>query len=129
MNGRFLLDRNIVIALFAEETAVKENLSVAEQVFLPSIVLGELYYGAYKSARAEENITRLDEFAVVSTVLEPSSITAREYGYIKYMLLNKGRPIPENDIWIAALAKQHNLTLITRDDHFKEIEGIPLESW
>lgn len=129
MNGKFLLDTNIVIALFAEEPSVKENISVAKQVFLPRIVLGELYYGAYKSSRTEKNIARLDEFTAANAILGPGSVTAREYGYIKHILLNKGRPIPENDIWIAALAKQHNLTLVTRDDHFKEIEGISIESW
>lgn len=61
MNGKFLLDTNIVIALFAGQPSVKENLLTSEQVFLPSIVLGELYYGAYKSSKTEENIARLDE--------------------------------------------------------------------
>ncbi|MBW2039031.1 MAG: PIN domain-containing protein [Deltaproteobacteria bacterium] len=58
MNGRFLLDTNIVIALFAEDTSVQKGLTEAEQVFVPSIVLGELYYGAQKSLRTEENIAR-----------------------------------------------------------------------
>lgn len=61
MNGRFLLDTNIVIALFAEDTSVQKGIMEAEQVFLPSIVLGELYYGAGKSLRTEENISRVDE--------------------------------------------------------------------
>ena len=129
MNGRFLLDTNIVIALFAEDTSVQKGIMEAEQVFLPSIVLGELYYGARKSLRTEENISRVDEFAAMSAVLGPNTATAKEYGDIKNALRNKGCPIPENDIWIAAITKRYGLTLVTRDEHFKEVEGIAVETW
>lgn len=129
MNGRFLLDTNIVIALFAEDTSVQKGIMEAEQVFLPSIVLGELYYGAGKSLRTEENISRVDEFAAMSAVLGPNTATAKEYGDIKNALRNKGCPIPENDIWIAAITKRYGLTLVTRDEHFKEVEGIAIETW
>ena len=129
MNGRFLLDTNIVIALFAEDTSVQKGIMEAEQVFLPSIVLGELYYGAAKSLRTEENISRVDEFAAMSAVLGPNTATAKEYGDIKNALRNKGCPIPENDIWIAAITKRYGLTLVTRDEHFKEVEGIAIETW
>ena len=129
MNGRFLLDTNIVIALFSEDTSVQKGIMEAEQVFLPSIVLGELYYGAGKSLRTEENISRVDEFAAMSAVLGPNTATAKEYGEIKNALRNKGCPIPENDIWIAAITKRYGLTLVTRDEHFKEVEGIAIETW
>ncbi|MCJ7545510.1 MAG: type II toxin-antitoxin system VapC family toxin [Deltaproteobacteria bacterium] len=129
MNGRFLLDTNIVVALFAEDSSVQQGLLKAEQVFVPSIVLGELYYGAQKSLRKEENIARVDEFAAASSVLGPSVATAKEYGEIKNALFNQGHPIPDNDIWIAALTKQYGVTLVTRDEHFKEVEGITIETW
>ena len=67
MPGKILLDTNIVIALFAGEASVQQQLSTASEVFIPSIVLGELYYGAHKSARAEKNIARIDEFAAYNT--------------------------------------------------------------
>jgi len=54
MSGKCLLDTNIVIALFANETPVKENLAKTEEVFIPSVIIGELYYGAHKSARARK---------------------------------------------------------------------------
>jgi tRNA(fMet)-specific endonuclease VapC len=63
MNGRFLLDTNIIIALFAQDASVLQNLSVAAEVPVPCVVLGELYYGAQKSTRVLENIARLDAFA------------------------------------------------------------------
>lgn len=53
----------------------------------------------------------------------------REYGVIKNQLRVKGRPIPENDIWIAAVARQRDLVLVSRDDHFAKVEGIKLEKW
>lgn len=129
MSGRLLLDTNIVIALFAQDTLVQDRLAASEEVFVPSVVLGELYYGARKSGRVRTNVARIDEFAASNAVLECDIETARQYGHIKNLLRTKGRPIPENDIWIAAIAQQHQLTLISRDEHFKEVDGLLLESW
>lgn len=129
MSGRNLLDTNIVIALFAQDSAVVEYLDKAAEVFIPSIVLGELYFGAHKSGRVKENLARIDEFAVSSAVLGCDTETARCYGEIKNALRKKGRPIPENDVWIAAIALQYDLTLITRDTHFGEVNNLKVESW
>lgn len=129
MTGRYLLDTNIVIAIFANEAAVSQKLAQAGEVFVPGIVLGELYYGARKSARAAANVARVDEFAANSNVLICDVKTARHYGEIKSELRAKGRPIPENDIWIAAIAQQHNLTLLTRDGHFNNVDGLLIEAW
>ena len=111
MNGRYLLDTNIVIAIFADEAAAHQKLAGVAEVFVPSVVLGELYYGAQKSARIASNVERVDEFAANNTVLAGDAETARQYGQIKSELRAKGRPIPENDIWIEAVAKQYQLTL------------------
>jgi tRNA(fMet)-specific endonuclease VapC len=127
--GRFLLDTNIVIALFAREAAVQQRLAEASKVFVPSIVLGELYYGARKSTRVAENLARLDEFVVSSTVLPCGTATAQQYGDIKNKVRAKGRPIPENDIWIAAIAMQHQLTLVAPDGHFHEVDDLQIEAW
>ncbi|NES19283.1 MAG: type II toxin-antitoxin system VapC family toxin [Symploca sp. SIO3E6] len=129
MNGRYLLDTNIVIALFADEAVVKNNLVQAEEVFLPSIVIGELCYGARKSGRKQANLARVDELVANSTVLGCDAETARQYGEVKNQLRIKGRPLPENDIWIAALALQHQLVLVTRDAHFQEVENLQTTSW
>lgn len=129
MNGKVLLDTNIVIALFSQDRTVHEALSRADEVFVPSIVLGELYYGAYKSVEVGPNISHIDDFAHQSAVLSCDSVAAQYYGRVKNFLRTKGRPIPENDIWIAALAQQHNLTLVTRDDHFKAVENVSIEMW
>ncbi|MDP2844864.1 MAG: type II toxin-antitoxin system VapC family toxin [Candidatus Methanoperedens sp.] len=128
MSGRFLLDTNAVIALFSSETSVKEHLAKAEEVFVSSIVLGELYYGAFKSDRTDK-LKRIDDFAAACAVLCCDRDTAKEYGSIKSRLLEKGTPIPENDIWISAIARQHGLVLVTSDKHFEEVEDLKLEVW
>lgn len=129
MSGRVLLDTNVVIALFAEKLAVAEKLTETEEVFVSSIVLGELYFGARNSARVEENVGRIAVFAQSSTVLRCDSSTAERYGHIKQQLKASGTPIPENDIWISATAVQFGLTLISRDKHFGAVKGLKLERW
>jgi len=129
MNGKFLLDTNILIALFDGETSIQEHLKQAKEVFVPTIVLGELYFGARHSTQVRENLARIDELALSTSVLVCDIDTAKEYGATKDELREKGRPIPENDIWIAAIAKQHELILITRDAHFNEIEDLSVEIW
>jgi tRNA(fMet)-specific endonuclease VapC len=129
MSGRYLLDTNIIIALFADEVAVKDNLAKADEVFASSIAIGELCFGARKSGRAKENLSHIDEFAGNNVVLGCDTDTARRYGEIKNALRLKGRPLPENDIWIAAVALQHGLTLITRDSHFNEIDKLQSAVW
>jgi tRNA(fMet)-specific endonuclease VapC len=129
MNGKLLLDTNIVIPLFAQDPTVLEHLQEAEEVFIPSNVMGELYSGAGKSKQAKQNIARIDEFAINNAILGCDIETARYYGEIKTTLRKKGRPVPENDIWIAAIALQHDLTLVTRDAHFEEVDNLRTESW
>ncbi|MCK5387503.1 MAG: type II toxin-antitoxin system VapC family toxin [Gammaproteobacteria bacterium] len=129
MNGKLLLDTNIMIAIFAGDAEVKTSLANANEVFVPSVALGELYYGAHKSSRVEANISRINEFAASSSVLTCDTETSKEYGKIKNSLRIKGRPIPENDIWIAAIAKQYELILISRDEHFEEIDELSVIAW
>lgn len=69
MSGSVLLDTNIVVALFAKDQIVMDKLAQTEKVFVPSIVLGELYYGAENSSRIAENVARVDAFAQSSAVL------------------------------------------------------------
>jgi tRNA(fMet)-specific endonuclease VapC len=82
MSGSFLLDTNIVIALFADEAIIKDNLAQASEVFIPSIVIGELCYGARRSGRIESNLARVDELVTDSTILVCDAETARQYGEV-----------------------------------------------
>jgi tRNA(fMet)-specific endonuclease VapC len=127
--SRFLLDTNIVIALFSGEAAVTARLAQAGEVFLPSIVVGELLFGARKSSRVSENIARINDLAAATSVLPCDLVTAAVYGEVKDNLRLKGRPIPENDVWIAAVAREHGLMLVTRDEHFQHVDGLGVEGW
>ena len=129
MNGSVLLDTNVVIGILAKDEAILSRLAETEAVFLPSIALGELYYGAFKSAHPDDNAERIDRLADSAAILHCDGTTALHYGRIKTSLRAKGRPIPENDIWIAAIAQQHGLTVVSRDLHFREIENLPVEAW
>jgi tRNA(fMet)-specific endonuclease VapC len=98
-------------------------------IFIPSIVIGELFYGVEQSSKRNENRARIDLLVKIFDVLECDTDTARLYGKIKSELKGNGTPIPENDIWIAAQARQHDLVLVTRDKHFDGITGLTLERW
>jgi tRNA(fMet)-specific endonuclease VapC len=128
-NGRYLLDTGIVASLFRGDTGVQDQIAEAEEVFVGSITLGELFYGAFKSQRTEDELKKIGEFAQAVRVLDCDSVTAQVYGRIKTALRARGRPIPENDIWIAATAMQHELALAMRDPHFEQVEGLILASW
>ena len=97
MSGRFILDTNIVIAIFNGETSIKEHLLKADEVFISSTVLGELFFGAFKSKRSKTNIKRISDFAYSISILMCDKDTAYQYGIVKNRLLEKGKPIPEND--------------------------------
>lgn len=129
MDGRYLLDTNIVIALFDGQLSIQEAVAEASEVFLPAIVVGELYFGAFRSNKREANCTRLEEFVKSIKILACDGATALHFGLIKNDLHAQGRPIPDNDLWIAALAQQHGLTLVTRDEHFKALESLRLATW
>ena len=129
MNGKYLLDTNIVVALFADEQMVIDRATTVENVLIPSIVIGELYYGAQKSSRVQRKIARIDNLVKTRAIVPCDVETARYYGEIKSDLKKKGRPIPDNDIWIAALTHQHRCILVTRDKHFSEVDLIQTVSW
>jgi tRNA(fMet)-specific endonuclease VapC len=129
MSGRHLLDTNVVVALLNGEAEVTARIDALPEVFLSIAVLGELYFGAANSGRPEANAARVSDFAGTCTLVVPDAETARRYGQLRVELKKKGRPIPENDLWIAASALQHGLTLATRDLHFGHVAGLDIEAW
>ena len=128
-NGKYLLDTNIVIGMFAEDRAIEEKVQNTEKLFLASPVVGELYYGARKSSRSMENLTRVNRLTQRFPLYSCSLETAKWFGIIKDQLRQKGNLIPDNDIWIAAIALQHELILVTRDSHFDAVESLQTEHW
>ena len=128
-NGNYLLDTNIVIGMLTGDMAIQERMQDRTNLFLAAPVVGELYYGAQKSNKVTENLHRINTFIENHTFLSCDLETARWYGIIKNELRRKGNPIPNNDIWIAAIAMQHELILVTRDSHFNEVESLETEHW
>lgn len=92
-------------------------------------MLGELYLGAYRSANPIKHIKQINSFLESCNVLIADDETANHYALIKTALLKKGKPVPENDMWIAAVSMQFDLKLHTKDRHFKEIDNLNSQSW
>ena len=124
-----LLDTNIVIEVFDGNKDIADKIYKLPAFYLTSIVLGELYVGVNRVANRAKHLKKVNDFLKLCTVLEVDSTTAIYYGEIVAALYKKGKPLPINDVWIAATALQHDLTLITRDKHFNEISNLKIKSW
>jgi tRNA(fMet)-specific endonuclease VapC len=129
MSGRYLLDTNVAIRILNNELDLEARRGEEPEAFLSVTVVGELFFGAEKSGRPEANKARVDRLIELCPLVPHNLDTARHYGEVKKRLQEQGRPIPENDIWIAAAALQHGLTVVTGDPHFKHVEGLLVESW
>lgn len=124
-----LLDTNIVSAWLKGDADIADKIDNSVFVAIPVIVIGELNYGAQYSTNVERNLDNINKVTNNYDVLNVTTETTSQYGIIKAQLRKKGKPIPENDIWIAAIAQQHNLVLVTRDKHFSEIDGLDIVPW
>lgn len=129
MPGDLLVDTSVAIDYMRGEPAAGRVIAAASRLYAAAVVLGELLHGAERSARRVESLTRVERFAAQVEILPVDEETARHYSGIRTSLVEKGRPIPENDIWIAAVGRQHQLTVVTRDSHFTEVPGLALLSW
>ena len=118
-----LLDTSAYSALQRGHQHVLDVLRRSETVAVSSVVLGELYSGFRAGNRWAENTAQLAQFLSKPSVrvLNVTEETALRYAEVDVYLRKKGRPIPRNDVWIAAVALEHGLQLLTLDDHFREI--------
>jgi tRNA(fMet)-specific endonuclease VapC len=126
MNGS-VIDTNVIIRMLNGDESAIDLLSTVSGAFIPIIVVGELFYGAKKSAHAQENMALfrkvIDSF---DGILAIDETVAEAYGAIKFDLKKNGFTIPENDLWIAAVAHAHDFPLATFDEHFKHISCIEI---
>lgn len=132
MAANYALDTNIIIAVFRNHMAIKERMLMLDSFFVPAVVLGELFFGVQRAARPEFELQRIRDFLTgvdESRILACDYATSQVYGLIKGRQTAIGRPLPENDYWIAAVTYQHDLTLVTRDSHFRDITGLSIEAW
>jgi len=128
-SGDVLLDTSIIVDHLRARIDLTEHLQQAERVLLPLPALGELLFGARRSRNPEHAVNQVLQFVQATVVLLPDEKTADHYSILKSRLLEQGTPIPENDIWIAALAQQHDLPLATRDMHFAHVSDLVIVVW
>ena len=119
-----IADTNALSAFFAGEASAVERLAAADAVYLPVIVLGEFRYGLAGSRKRKEWEPRLMNFAGSCTVLPVRETTTLPYARIRDQLRKAGTPIPENDIWIAALALEYGQPILSRETHFDKVAAV-----
>ena len=124
-----ILDTNAISALLQGDADVEALLAGADRHHLPAIALGEYRYGLLSSRQRKTLEGLLDTLEAESFVLASDAATARHYAAVRQELKASGRPIPENDVWIAALARQHRLPVASRDTHFDAVRGLRRRSW
>ena len=124
-----ILDTNALSALAEGESAAVAQVGRSNQVAIPVIVLGEYRFGIARSRHRSEYEGWLEQILSVSRVLDVSEETTIRYAEIRVELKQAGTPIPSNDVWIAALCRQHALPVLTRDQHFDLIEGLKRLDW
>lgn len=92
-------------------------------------VVGELFFAVYASRRKEENFQQLKRFLEDIIIWDYDITVAEEFGKIQAEQKEKGKPIPSIDAQIAAVARIHNLTVLTTDQHFNVVKGLSVENW
>lgn len=121
---KLLVDTSVVVDFFHGDPIVGWMLEQAQPVYVPVVVLAEMLAGARRSQRVAENVEQVEEFARRSIVLSCDHVTASHYADILNQLRARGKPIPENDVWIAAVATQHELPIAARDAHFDHVDSL-----
>ena len=128
---RYLLDANAVIGLLNDvgsNLAQRARREKPADIAISAIVAHELFYGAFKSRRAERNVALVD--ALRFAVIEFDKEDARQAGKIRALLASKGTPIGPYDVLITGQAMARNMVLVTGNtDEFERIPGLRLEDW
>jgi tRNA(fMet)-specific endonuclease VapC len=127
--GSVLLDTNVVVAHLRNDPDLTARLRATPAIYVPWVVLGELHYGALRAQRREAQLALVREFLQTAVLVLPDRSTSELYGQMKAELTAIGRLIPDNDIWIAAVAPQFNLPLVTRDAHFAVVPALNTLAW
>jgi tRNA(fMet)-specific endonuclease VapC len=128
-NGRLAVDSNAVIAYREGISAICKLIERIDIVFLPVIVLGELRYGAINSAKPEKNEQDISKFSDNSVIMPIDEDVAIRYAKVRSELKKTGHPIPENDIWIAAICLELDVPLLSNDGHFQYVNGLEVINW
>jgi tRNA(fMet)-specific endonuclease VapC len=124
-----ILDTHALSAIAEGEKVAVREFSRASQASIPVIVLGEYRFGIAQSRHRNVYERWLRELLSASRVLSINEETTLRYAQIRVELKRAGTPIPSNDLWIAALCRQHASPILSRDQHFDWIEGIKRLEW
>jgi tRNA(fMet)-specific endonuclease VapC len=124
-----ILDTNALSAAADREPGALRIVAEAESLEVPVVVLGEYRLGIAQSRHRTAYENWLDKWTAAVTVLDLDHETASCYAAIGVELKRSGNPIPVNDLWIAALCRQHGLPLVSRDRHFDWVTGIQRLDW
>jgi len=124
-----ILDTNALSAVADGNSALEPILRNAAEIAVPVIVLGEYRYGIRQSRDRQRYEQWLDESLPDYRVLDVDEGTAVSYAALRSELKRAGSPIPSNDVWIAALCRQHSLSLLSRDRHFDLVRGLERIDW
>ena len=124
-----ILDTGALSAVADGDTSAMALVAGADRVALPVIVLGEYRLGIAQSRHRAGYETWLRQWIAAVTVLDIDDGTTHSYSTIALELKRKGKPIPTNDLWIAALCRQHSLPLVSRDQHFDFVPGLRRLNW
>jgi tRNA(fMet)-specific endonuclease VapC len=124
-----ILDTNAVSAWCDDDAALLAVLPTDRPLFIPAIVLGEYRFGIKVTRDRKIREAWLEDVESAVTVLDVNSETAQHYADVREQLRKARTPIPENDLWIAALARQHELPVITRDGHFENVADLRRVGW
>jgi tRNA(fMet)-specific endonuclease VapC len=126
---RLILDTNALSAAAEEHSGVMGILADVQQLVLPVVVIAEYRYGIAQSRHRARYRRWLDGLIADCIVLDVTEQTTHHYATINVELRHAGKPIPTNDLWIAALCRQHGLPLLSRDRHFDVVSGIQRVDW
>jgi predicted nucleic acid-binding protein len=124
-----ILDTNAVSAFFEDVPPVCQAAGKSEVLAVPSIVLGEYRFGLAASRLRVELEAKVGRLERLADVLCVDAVTARHYADIRRELKNAGTPIPENDLWIAAIVRQHAMPLMSNDPHFDYVKDLVRIGW
>lgn len=124
-----ILDTNAVSAILTGEDSLRAIIERAPALFLPVICLGEYRYGISGSSRREEITSSFETLLRSVSLVSIDADIADEYACLRRELRDAGTPIPENDVWIAAVTRHLQLPLVSRDAHFDRIRGVRRIGW
>jgi len=124
-----ILDTNALSAAADREPSALDVVARAEHLAVPVIVLSEYRLGIAQSRHKVSYESWLRDWVSAVTVLEIDEQTTHSYAAIGLELKTKGKPIPANDLWIAALCRQYSLPLLSRDRHFDFVPGLQRIDW